>query len=126
MAKTLYGTVSSDKANKTIVVTIRTRKTHPIYKKQYTMSKRMMAHDEKNEAKTGDRVAIIETRPISARKRFMLAEIIERPIIREDQSVEEITKEAEVDKPKPKIAVKKSRGKKEPEVESKIQKKDKT
>ena len=98
MAKTLIGTVSSDKANKTIVVTIRTRKTHPLYQKQYTVSKRVMAHDEKNEAQTGDRVAISETRPISAKKRFKLAKIIERPVIREDQSVEAVTREPEEEK----------------------------
>jgi small subunit ribosomal protein S17 len=93
MAKTLYGVVSSDKGNKTIVITIRTRKTHPLYKKQYTVSKRLMAHDENNEAHIGDKVAISETRPISAQKHFMLTKIIERPAIREDQSVETVTKE---------------------------------
>lgn len=78
MAKTLTGVVSSDKGDKTIVVTIATRKTHPIYKKQYTFSKRFMAHDEKNEAHTGDTVVIAETRPISARKRFVLDHIVQR------------------------------------------------
>lgn len=78
MAKTLVGVVSSDKVDKTIVVTVRTRKTHPIYRKQYTVSKKFMAHDEKNEAQVGDRVAIIETRPISARKRHTLDRIIEK------------------------------------------------
>lgn len=97
MAKTLIGTVSSNKGDKTIVVSIRTRKTHPIYKKQYISTKRMMAHDEKNEARAGDRVAISETRPISSNKRFKLAKIIERPIISEDQSVEAITKEQQLE-----------------------------
>lgn len=78
MAKTLVGVVSSDKVDKTIVVTVRTRKTHPIYRKQYTVSKKFMAHDEKNEAHVGDRVAIIETRPISARKRHSLERVIEK------------------------------------------------
>lgn len=77
MAKTLVGTVSSDKVDKTIVVTVRTRKTHPIYRKQYTVSKKFIAHDEKNEAKVGDKVAISETRPLSARKRHMLDRVIE-------------------------------------------------
>ena len=81
MAKTLVGTVSSDKPDKTIVVTVVTRKTHPIYKKQYSESKKFMAHDEKNEAKLGDRVSIEETRPLSARKRFVLKKVIERPLI---------------------------------------------
>jgi small subunit ribosomal protein S17 len=84
MAKTLVGTVSSDKADKTIVVTVVTRKTHPIYKKQYSVGKKFMAHDEKNEAQTGDRVSIEETRPLSARKRYVLKEILEKPVIREE------------------------------------------
>lgn len=82
MARVLTGVVSSDKANKTIVITVATRKTHPIYKKQYTINSRFMAHDEKNEAKVGDRVTIIETRPISARKRFRLSQIVERGGVR--------------------------------------------
>jgi len=78
MAKTIVGTVSSNKGNKTIVVTVATRKTHPLYKKQYTFSTKFMAHDEANEAQVGDKVSIVETRPISARKRFALERIIER------------------------------------------------
>lgn len=77
-ARTLTGVVASNKADKTIVVAVVTRKTHPIYKKQYTFTKRFMAHDEKNEAKTGDQVLISETRPISARKRFTLVRVVER------------------------------------------------
>lgn len=83
MARTIIGTVSSAKGDKTIVVTVHTRKTHPIYRKQYTVSKKFMAHDEKNEAEAGDKVAIIETRPISKRKHFMLDRIIEKPALRE-------------------------------------------
>lgn len=78
MAKTLQGVVSSDKGDKTIVVTVATRKTHPIYKKQYTSSKKFIAHDEKNEANAGDTVVIAETRPLSARKRHTLVKIVER------------------------------------------------
>lgn len=78
MAKTVQGVVSSDKADKTIVVTVATRKTHPIYKKQYTSSKKFIAHDEKNEAKAGDKVIIAETRPLSARKRHTLVKVVER------------------------------------------------
>lgn len=78
MARYLNGTVTSDKADKTIVVTARTRKTHPIYKKQYTVNTKFIAHDEKNEAKVGDKVVLIETRPMSARKRFKLDRVIER------------------------------------------------
>lgn len=84
MAKQIIGTVSSSKGDKTIVVTVQTRKTHPLYRKQYTTTKKFMAHDEKNEAQTGDRVAIVETRPLSARKRHTLSAIIEKPALRED------------------------------------------
>lgn len=84
MAKTIIGMVSSDKTDKTIVVTVQTRKTHPIYRKQYTVSTKFMAHDEKNEAQIGDKVAIVETRPLSARKHYMLERIIEKPALRED------------------------------------------
>jgi len=85
MAKTLIGRVSSDKADKTITVTVSTRKTHPIYKKQYSVSTKFMAHDENNEAKLGDRVSIVETRPISARKRYTLDKVIERPALVEQE-----------------------------------------
>lgn len=84
MARTIIGTVSSAKGDKTIVVTVDTRKTHPLYRKQYTVSTKFMAHDEKNEAQTGDKVAIVETRPLSARKRHILERIIEKPALRED------------------------------------------
>ena len=84
MARTIIGTVSSTKGDKTIVVTVHTRKTHPLYRKQYTVSTKFMAHDEKNEAQTGDKVAIVETRPLSARKRHILKSIIEKPALRED------------------------------------------
>jgi small subunit ribosomal protein S17 len=87
MAKTFTGVVASDRGDKTIVVTVATRKTHPIYKKQYTTSKRFMAHDEQNEAKAGDTVTIAETRPLSARKRFMLVKIVERATIRHEEEV---------------------------------------
>lgn len=87
MAKTIIGIVTSDKADKTIVVTAQTRKTHPIYRKQYTVSTKYIAHDEKNEAVNGDKVSIIETKPISKRKRFALDKIIERPQLREEQMV---------------------------------------
>ena len=78
MARTLTGRVSGDKNDKTIVITVATRKTHPIYKKQYTLNKKFMAHDENNQAKIGDLVAIRETRPLSARKHFELDRIIEK------------------------------------------------
>lgn len=84
MARTIVGVVSSDKTDKTIVVTVQTRKTHPLYRKQYTVHTKYMAHDEQNEAQTGDKVSIVETRPISARKHFKLERIIEKPALRED------------------------------------------
>src|SRR5476651_498031 len=97
MAKAIIGIVSSDKADKTIVVTVHTRKTHPLYRKQYTVSKKFMAHDEKNEAQNGDKVEIIETRPISNRKHFALSRIVEKPALREDSL--SVTKADEVAKP---------------------------
>ena len=89
MAKTLIGVVSSDKTDKTIVVTVRTRKTHPLYRKQYTVSKKFMAHDEKNDAHVGDRVSIVETRPLSARKRHVLDRVIERAGVTHTEESEE-------------------------------------
>lgn len=78
MAKTLTGTVASDKTDKTIIVTVHGHKTHPIYKKRYPVSKNFAAHDEKNEARIGDKVIIAESRPLSATKRHTLKEIVER------------------------------------------------
>lgn len=78
MAKTLTGIVTSDKADKTITVTVTSRETHPIYGKQYTVSRKYAAHDENNEARIGDKVQISETRPISKRKAFKLDAIIEK------------------------------------------------
>lgn len=97
MAKTIIGVVSSAKADKTIVVTVQTRKTHALYHKQFTVSKKFMAHDEKNEAQTGDKVEIIETRPISAHKHHKLNRIVEKPALREDSL--SITKADNVEKP---------------------------
>jgi len=78
MAKSITGVVSSDKADKTIVVTVRERKTHPLYRKQYTVSKKFIAHDENNEAHVGDKVVIVETRPISKRKSHKLEAVVEK------------------------------------------------
>jgi small subunit ribosomal protein S17 len=84
MAKQIVCVVSSNKGDKTIIVTVQTRKTHPLYRKQYMVSKKFMAHDAKNEAQPGDKVAIVETRPLSARKRHILDRIIEKPALRAD------------------------------------------
>jgi len=88
MAKSIVGVVSSNKTDKTIVVTVRTRKTHPIYKKQYTVTTKFMAHDENNEAQLGDKVVIVETRPLSARKRFALEKVLEHAAIEHKESEE--------------------------------------
>jgi len=71
------GTVVSDKMDKTIVVEVDTIKAHAKYKKVVRRSNKFHAHDERNEAKTGDVVRIVETRPLSATKRWRLAEIVE-------------------------------------------------
>ncbi len=84
MAKSLTGVVSSNAPDKTIVITVQTRKTHPIYKKQYTVTSKFMAHDENNDCNVGDKVVIEETRPLSARKRFTLKEIVERAAMTKD------------------------------------------
>ncbi|MEW6549279.1 MAG: 30S ribosomal protein S17 [Spirochaetota bacterium] len=74
----LQGTVVSDKMDKTIVVEIMMRKLHPLYKKYVTRSKKVKAHDEKNDAHIGDTVRVEECRPMSRDKRWRLIEIVER------------------------------------------------
>ena len=78
MAHTLIGTVTSDSRDKTITVSIVSRETHPLYRKQYTKTRKYTAHDEKNEAKVGDRVEIAMTRPISKTKAYTLVKILEK------------------------------------------------
>lgn len=78
MAKTLTGIVTSDSRDKSITVTVTSRETHPIYGKQYTVNRKYQAHDEKNEAGKGDKVTIVETRPISKTKSFTLQAIDEK------------------------------------------------
>lgn len=79
--KVYQGKVVSDKMDKTITVLIETKKTHPLYGKRVKYSKKYKAHDEMNEAKTGDIVKIMETRPLSATKRFRLIEVVEKAVI---------------------------------------------
>ncbi len=74
----LQGVVTSDKPDKTIIVKVERQVAHPIYKKYYKQSKKFMAHDENNDAHIGDIVRIRENRPLSARKRWVLIEIVER------------------------------------------------
>ena len=76
--KVYQGRVVSDKMDKTITVVIDTYKSAPIYGKRVKYSKTYYAHDENNEAKTGDTVQIMETRPLSAKKRFRLVKIVEK------------------------------------------------
>ena len=78
LRKTRVGTVVSDKMDKTIVVAIEDNVSHPLYKKIIKRTVKFKAHDEKNEAKAGDRVKIMETRPLSKDKRWRLVEIIEK------------------------------------------------
>ena len=86
MAKTFYGTVSSAAADKTIVVTVNRSKTHPLYHKQFTVSNKLMAHDEKNEAQVGDKVIIMESKPFSKRKAFVLSRIAEKAPVRHTEA----------------------------------------
>ncbi|MET0980401.1 MAG: 30S ribosomal protein S17 [Candidatus Saccharimonadales bacterium] len=78
MAKTLTGIVTSDVADKTITIAVTSRETHPIYGKQYTVTRKYAAHDEKNEANKGDKVTISPTRPVSKRKAYKLDAIVEK------------------------------------------------
>ncbi len=79
--KVLRGTVVSDKMDKTITVQVSTQKSHPLYSKRVKYSKKFKAHDEMNEAKIGDVVEIMETRPLSATKRYRLVRIVEKAVI---------------------------------------------
>ncbi|MBO5138833.1 MAG: 30S ribosomal protein S17 [Bacilli bacterium] len=77
----LVGKVVSDKTDKTITVLVETYKKDPLYGKRVKSSKKYAAHDEKNEAKIGDTVRIVETRPLSRTKHFRLVEVVEKAII---------------------------------------------
>ena len=79
--KVYQGRVVSDKMEKTIVVEVSTYKTHPTYGKRVRYSKKYKAHDENNQAKMGDIVRIMETRPLSKDKHFRLLEIVEESVI---------------------------------------------
>ena len=76
--KTRVGKVVSDKMDKTVVVTVEDRVAHPIYKKIIGRTYRLKAHDENNECGIGDRVEIMETRPLSKDKRWRLVRIVEK------------------------------------------------
>ena len=76
--KEFVGIVKSDKMDKTIVVSVETTTLHTLYKKYVVRSKKLKAHDEKNEAKIGDRVRVVECRPISKEKCWRLDAILEK------------------------------------------------
>lgn len=77
LRKTRVGVVTSDKMEKTVVVSVETLVEHPLYKKRVKMTKKFKAHDEQNQCKIGDKVRIMETRPLSKDKRWRVVEIIE-------------------------------------------------
>lgn len=79
--KVYTGRVVSDKMDKTVTVLVETHKKHPLYGKRVKYSKKYKAHDEQNQAKIGDIVRIMETRPLSATKRFRLLEVVEKAVI---------------------------------------------
>ncbi len=76
--KILTGQVVSDKMDKTIVVAVNRRKLHSLYHKYMTVTKKLKAHDENNEANVGDTVRVLESRPLSKQKRWQLLEVVEK------------------------------------------------
>ena len=90
MARKLVGTVTSDVQDKTIVVAVARRVTHPVYGKQYTVTKKFVAHDEKNEAHLGEKVEIVETRPYSKLKTWKLSAIVEAGQVAAELKEEEV------------------------------------
>jgi small subunit ribosomal protein S17 len=78
LRKTRVGIVTSNKMDKTITVSIERRVAHPIYRKYFKKTTKLMAHDEKNECAVGDKVKIMETRPLSSRKRWRLVEVVDK------------------------------------------------
>lgn len=78
LRKTRTGIVISDKMDKTITIAIERKVPHPIYKKYYKKTTKLMAHDEKSECGIGDKVKVMETRPLSKSKRWRLVEIVEK------------------------------------------------
>jgi small subunit ribosomal protein S17 len=78
--KTLIGVVTSDKMQKTVVVTVTHRIRHPMYKKYIRRRMKYKAHDERSEAKVGDRVLLVETRPLSREKRWAVQKVLEKAV----------------------------------------------
>ena len=79
--RTIIGTVTSDKMDKTIVVAVNEKKNHPLYNKGTNFTRKFKAHDENNEAKVGDVVEIMETRTLSKEVHFRLVRVIEKAVI---------------------------------------------
>lgn len=82
LRKTMVGTVVSDKMDKTVVVAVETSVAHPIYKKTVKRTYKLKAHDEENACKNGDKVLVMETRPLSRDKRWRVVEIVEKAVIK--------------------------------------------
>ena len=82
LRKTLIGTVESNKMDKTIVVKVETSVRHPIYKKTMKKTYKLKAHDEENVCQIGDKVKVMETRPLSKDKRWRLVEVVEKAVIK--------------------------------------------
>ncbi len=78
LRKTRVGIVVSDKMEKTITIAIERKVPHPIYRKYFKKTTKLMAHDEKSECRVGDKVKVMETRPLSKNKRWRLIEIVEK------------------------------------------------
>ena len=82
LRKTMIGTVVSDKMDKTVVVAVADSYSHPIYKKTVKRTYKLKAHDEDNSCKVGDRVEVMETRPLSKDKRFRIIRIVEKAVVK--------------------------------------------
>ena len=82
LRKVMIGTVTSDKMDKTVVVSVETSVKHPIYGKIVKRTYKLKAHDENNDCQMGDKVKVMETRPLSKDKRWRVVEIVEKAIIK--------------------------------------------
>ena len=82
LRKVMIGKVVSDKMDKTVVVAVETSVSHPIYKKTVKRTYKLKAHDEENACKNGDKVLVMETKPLSKDKRWRVVEIVEKAVIK--------------------------------------------
>ena len=82
LRKEMIGTVTSDKMDKTVVVSVETSVKHPVYGKIVKRTYKLKAHDEKNECQMGDKVRVMETRPLSKDKRWRVVEVVQKAIIK--------------------------------------------